>query len=111
MNIVYKSSRSGTLHAAYLGSVRVGYVEQRRHDRFWWQLIFLRPEGGAYFGREGDEQEAKAELEKAVLHWTECAQLQSKKELDNEISSPRDSDLFGDTAPARRSRKRPAAAR
>lgn len=75
VQLQYRTNQSGTLHAAYLGAVRVGYVERRPNSIYMWQAIFVRPEGGAYVGKEDDEQIAKEELRKAVLHWIESAGL------------------------------------
>lgn len=74
--ITYRPNRTGTLQAAYLGTVRVGYVEQRALAGAWiWQTIFVRPEGGGYNGKEDNEDSAKDALEKAVRHWLDCANL------------------------------------
>lgn len=84
--ITYRANDRWTLHAAYCGSVRIGYVEDR--ERFtahgWrWQLILLQPEGGAYWGFVSDEGEAKAALEQAFTHWLAEAGLQQRREDDD----------------------------
>lgn len=76
--ITYRPNRTGTLQAAYLGTVRVGYVEERASGQWIWQTIFVRPEGGGYNGKEDDETTAKACLERAVRHWMDCARLRSE---------------------------------
>lgn len=72
----YRSNRANTLHAAYLGSVRVGYVETRPFGRVLWQTILVRPEGGCYCGKEDDLESAKEALSRAVHHWLISANLQ-----------------------------------
>jgi hypothetical protein len=67
--LTYRSNASGTLRAAYLGRVRVGYVERRKYERWLWQAILLRPEGGAYHGVEDTEEEARESLEQSVHNW------------------------------------------
>jgi hypothetical protein len=84
--ITYRSNKADTLRAAYIGTVRVGYVEKRNSflNTGWrWQLILLRPEGGAYWGFEDDEDEAKIELTKAMNHWLACAGLQPTEKRDD----------------------------
>lgn len=79
--ITYRSNRTGTLHAAYLGSVRVGYVEMRSpypRSGWLWQLILLRPEGGALLGVADTDDDARAALRTALDYWLQCAGLQSK---------------------------------
>ncbi len=73
--ITYRSNKSGTLHAAYLHLVRVGYVERRLNNKWRWQLIFLQPNGGAYYGGADDEDGAKDELARNLQHWIDCAGL------------------------------------
>jgi hypothetical protein len=63
------------MHAAYLANVRVGYVEERVNGRWIYQLIFIRPEGGAYMGRASSEDEAKEMLSACVAHWLDEANL------------------------------------
>lgn len=75
VQLQYRANRSGTLHAAYLGACRVGYVERRANGTHLWQAIFVRPEGGAYVGKEDDEQSAKDALLKSVIHWIESTGL------------------------------------
>lgn len=78
ITITYRLNRAGNLQAAYLGSVRVGYVENRPAPRRWiWQTIFVRPEGGGYWGKEASEEDAKDALHAAAVHWTECAELRT----------------------------------
>lgn len=79
--ITYRSNKSGTLFAAYSGACRVGYVEQRAsftQPGWRWQLILLRPEGGAYWGFVDSHGEAVAALEASFTHWTVEAGLQPK---------------------------------
>ena len=77
VTITYRSNKTGTLHAAYCGACRVGYVEMGMFQ--WrWQLIVLKPEGGAYWGRGEDEQDAKDRLEKNFQHWMTSAGLKEK---------------------------------
>lgn len=77
--ITWRSSRSNSLHAAYLGEVRVGYVEQTLTRRFRMQLIFLQPGGNSYFGVFDTEEDARAALLVSVEHWLDAAGLQQRK--------------------------------
>ena len=80
MTLTYRANRSGTLHAAYSGQCRVGYIERRQITSRWlWQLSLIRPEGGAFFGIEEDEESARAELEKNFVYWLAVAGLQLKE--------------------------------
>lgn len=72
--LTYRPNKTNTIYAAYLGSVRVGYVE-RRPNSWLYQTSLLRPEGGSYSGRVDSEIEARDELVKCVLHWIQCAKL------------------------------------
>lgn len=104
--ITYRANERGTLHAAYCGAVRIGYVEDR--ERFtaagWrWQLIMLQPEGGAYWGFVNDEIEAKQELEKAFTHWMSSAGLikensDDPRRTDKGIRVAAQRDIGGDEA-------------
>ncbi len=81
--ITYRANRAGTLQAAYVGTVRVGYVECLNptfpSPHWRWQLILLRPEGGAYFGKTDTEEDAKDVLLQSFTHWLACAGLQPKE--------------------------------
>jgi hypothetical protein len=70
------------MHAAYLANVRVGYVEERVNGRWIYQLIFIRPEGGAYLGRADSEDEAKEMLTKCIEHWLDEANLRGQASHD-----------------------------
>lgn len=105
--LVYRTSPNGRVHAAYLGSCRVGYVEERDNGRWMWQSIFLRPTGGAYFGKESDEGSAKALLEMSVHHWLVEAGLQLKEKSDATIES-RDHDQGAEAAGRDEREHRPA---
>lgn len=75
LTITYKSAPSGRIQAAYIGIVRIGYVEQRGTGRWLWQLSLTRPVGGIPLGTEDDEDSAKDELAKALAFWIDCAGL------------------------------------
>lgn len=70
--LTYKSSRDGSIEAAYLGGCRVGYVTA---SGLWWGSL-LRPEGGVAMGRQaGDPAAARAALEASVEAWVAAAGL------------------------------------
>lgn len=76
--ITYRTNSSGSLQAAYLGAVRIGYIDKKQSDWIW-QLILLRPEGGNYFGRSENEDEAKSCILTSAVHWLDAANLQPKE--------------------------------
>jgi hypothetical protein len=76
--ISWRTSSHGTLHAAYLGRVRVGYVAEVTSAKFCghrWGLNLLRPEGGHYTGRSDLLEEAKVEMERCLREWLEAVGL------------------------------------
>ncbi len=73
--LTYRPNRDGSLHAAYLGTVRIGYVERRAYDRWLWQLSLLSPEGGYPRGIVDNEEDASAQLAPHLDRWLNCAKL------------------------------------
>lgn len=93
--LTYRPNRAGTLHAAYLGAVRVGYVEARPNGRWIYQSIFVRPEGGCYCGRVDSDEEARSCLLAATKQWVTEAGL---RRVEDEVREERVRDLFGRSA-------------
>lgn len=73
--LTYRANKGDTLHAAYRGDVRVGYVTVYGSKRVMWNLIFLRPVGGQYMGWSPSLDQAKIDQEAAIREWTKHALL------------------------------------
>lgn len=79
MSLTFKRNKTtGTLQAAYAGSVRVGYVESSATDRWLWSLNTIQPQGGRASGIAETEETAKAVLTKAWLVWVSAAGLKEQ---------------------------------
>ena len=73
--LTYKPNKTATLHAAYRGSVRVGYVAESTRGGYTWNLYMLRPAGGGYMGRCDTMEKARQEMSESFLSWMRCADL------------------------------------
>lgn len=76
--LTYRANRDGTLVALYLGACRVGYATSQgaRSPGTWlWHLTLVRPEGGAYAGRQPSLEAAQAAAARAVGEWVAAAGL------------------------------------
>lgn len=78
--ITYKSNQEGTKHAAYCGSVRIGYIEETGIDRWVWSLNVLNPKGGHATGIVVTGEKARAVLEDAWREWIRAAKLKPVEE-------------------------------
>lgn len=79
--LTYRSSPSNHIHAAYLGRVRIGYVEERTRypQQGWlWQLSLVHPHGGVYMGKADTRDEAEDMLERSLKHWMTEANVTHK---------------------------------
>jgi hypothetical protein len=79
--INYRANKTKTLHAAYRGACRVGYVghNPRPHVEPWtWELRMLGPAGDHPMGRATTFETAQVALETAFEEWMMHAQLMEK---------------------------------
>lgn len=73
--LTYRSNKSGSLHAAYCGKCRVGYVEERATRRHRWQLSLVSHDGHYTFGVDDSAATARESLERAFHYWLGNASL------------------------------------
>ena len=78
--ITYKSNPRGTVQAALIGAVRVGYVDHSDDKRWIWSLNVIQPGGGRATGITETQEEAKQALSDALVKWVEAAGLQFQEE-------------------------------
>lgn len=76
--ITYRSAPSGASHAAYQGTIRVGYVYVNRSSSkgdWMWHLNLLSVQGGYPTGRAPTPEDAKIALQRAFTVWLGEANL------------------------------------
>ena len=78
--ITYKSNPRGTVQAAIIGAVRVGYVDHSDDKRWIWSLNMIQPGGGRATGIEQTQEDAKQALSDALVKWVDAADLMFKEQ-------------------------------
>jgi hypothetical protein len=74
-NVSKRSNQSGSLHAVYLGGVRVGYIQVREEPRegYTWTLSLLRPTGGGYMGTGEHVESCMLQIRSSIQEWLNAA--------------------------------------